>query len=99
MICVPAGGGALRRSIPMAASRPASSLIAVCDLLTRSTIGPSARVEAANVCRAGARMIQTAAHVERFLESQALSNGRGEPVYSKLHGLSSDRGPAICSAS
>ena len=62
-------------------------------------MGPSARVEAANVYRAGARMIRTAANVERFLESQALSNGRGEPVYSKLHGLSSDRGPAIGSAS
>ena len=75
--CVPAGGEATRHSGLMADSRPASSLLAVCDLVTRSVIGPSARVEAANVCRAGARMIQTAAHVERFLESQTLSNGRG----------------------
>ena len=93
--CVPAGEKATRRSATMAASRPASSLIAVCDSLTRSMMGPSARVEAANVCRVGAHMIQTAKHMECSLESQALSNGRKEQADSRLHGLRSGRGPSV----
>ena len=47
--CVPAGGEATRHSGLTAASRPASSLIAVCDWVTCSVIGPNARVEAASV--------------------------------------------------
>ena len=60
---------------------------------------PSARVEAANVRRVGAHMIQTAKHVECLLESHALSNGRKEQTDSKLQGLHSGRCPEIGSAS